>query len=310
MGDHHGTCAMARGQVTALSPVCPRCGAASVRVARPDDRTGASPRTVRTCISAVCSAGFTWPVPDGAPAAPASGGLSGALARVVARMAAESVSPLTHRLIPGALVVDVGAGSGLRARALAEAGFDVRALEPDPAEAARARVALRGTGAQVVPAPLEELASALDGRQADAVVMWHVLEHVADPDAALAGLADVMRPGGLLMLAVPNRASAEARVFGDAWHGWEPSRHRWHFDEQSLRLVLGASGFGVHDIRTRGGWGYPAGIAFSLAPGLDPQINPSRALAGRVLVTAMIPVALGARALGRGGQLITVAHRI
>ena len=224
-------------------------------------------------------------------------------------MAAASVSDLADRLAPGALVVDAGAGSGLRARALADGGFDVLALEPDPAEAARAHMALDGTGARVVPAPLEELAVALGGRQADAVVMWHVLEHVADPDAVLAGAAHALRPGGLLLVAVPNRRSAEARAFGDSWHGWEPSRHRWHLDGRALRLMLGGAGFAVDHVTPRGGWGYPAGIAFSLAPGLDPQVNPSRALAGRALVAAMIPVALAARAGGRGGQLVTVARR-
>ena len=149
----------------------------------------------------------------------------------------------------------------------------------------------------------------MDGRCADAVVLWHVLEHLDDLGDALRRVSRVMRDGGMLSVAVPNRDSLEARVFGNSWHAWEPSRHRWHFDERSLRLVLGEAGFSVEEISPRGGWGYPSSLAFSLAPGLDPQVNPARGMAGRALAAAMIPAALGARAAGRGSQLVTLARR-
>jgi SAM-dependent methyltransferase len=258
----------------------------------------------------VCGIGFTWPPPDGTTdAAPAAGELRGVAARVASAMAAASVAPLADALRPGALVVDVGAGTGLRARALADRGFQVIAMEPDPLEEMRAHVELTGTTTEVVRAGVADLGDVLGGRQADAVLMWHVLEHLEMPDVALATVSAGMRDGGVLSIAVPNRDSLEAEVFGDRWHSWEPSRHRWHFDERSLRLVLGEAGFSVRDVSPRGGWGYPASLAFSLAPDLDPQINPRRSLAGRALATAMIPVAFGARAAGRGSQLVTLASR-
>jgi len=292
------------------TPGCLRCGAPSAPFAAPRDRHGAAPRVVRVCTSAVCGIGFTWPPPGGTTdAAPAAGELRGVAARVASAMAAASVAPLADALRPGALVVDVGAGTGLRARALADRGFQVIAMEPDPLEEMRAHVELTGTTAEVVRAGVADFGDVLGGRQADAVLMWHVLEHLEMPDVALATVSSGMRDGGVLSIAVPNRDSLEAEVFGDRWHSWEPSRHRWHFDERSLRLVLGEAGFSVRDVSPRGGWGYPASLAFSLAPDLDPQINPRRSLAGRALATAMIPVAFGARAAGRGSQLVTLASR-
>jgi SAM-dependent methyltransferase len=249
-------------------------------------------------------------MPDGnANAAPAAGELRGVAARVASAMAAASVAPLADALPPGALVVDIGAGTGLRAKALAARGFRVIAMEPDPTEEMRAHVELTGTTAEVVRAGVDDLGDVLGGRQADAVLMWHVLEHLEMPDIALAQASAGMRDGGLLSIAVPNRESLEAQVFGDRWHSWEPSRHRWHFDERSLRLVLGEAGFSVRAVSPRGGWGYPASLAFSLAPALDPQLTPGRSLAGRALAAAVIPVALGARLAGRGSQLVTLAHR-
>ncbi len=288
---------------------CLRCGGVSDLLLVPHDRHGGPPGEVRVCTTAECGIGFTWPVPGDVSAAPAAGEIGGIGAVVASRMAAASVAPLANALGPGSLVVDVGAGTGLRAKALADRGFDVVVIEPDPVEVMRATAHLADTSAQVVRAGVHELGDVMGARRADAVVLWHVLEHLDDLGDALRRVSEVTRDGGMLSVAVPNRGSLEARVFGDSWHAWEPSRHRWHFDERSLRLVLGEAGFSVEEISPRGGWGYPSSLAFSLAPGLDPQVNPGRGVAGRTLAAAMIPAALGARAAGRGSQLVTLARR-
>ena len=292
---------------------CPRCGAASQYLLAPRDRAAGLPASIRLCASRVCGVGFTDPPPDGQQAAPAASPSAEVEDRLASRIISAGLAPLMRRLPRGATVLDVGAGSGLRARVLAERGFRVIAIEPDAVEEMRAHAMMSSlpAGAQVelVRAGVDDLPAVMDGRTADAAVMWHVLEHLHDLDAGLGTVAGVLAPRGLLSVAVPNRDSAEARAFGPRWHGWEPSRHRWHFDGDSLRLVLGASAFAVSDIGTRGGWGYPSGLAYSLAPGLDPQVHPRRGLAGRALAAAMIPVAAAARAVGHGGQLVTIARR-
>ncbi len=300
--------------VTAMSdaPPCPRCGAYSEYLLTPHDRAGRLPSAIRLCLSRVCGVGFTDPPPDGTAAAPALAPGLEVEDRLAARMVGSGMNHLLQGLPHGGLVVDVGAGSGLRARVLAERGMTVIAVEPDPVEELRAHAMMASLppgAVEVVRSGTDGLAEVMDGREADAAVMWHVLEHLPDMDAGLAAVRDILRPGGRLSVAVPNRASAEARAFGPRWHGWEPSRHRWHLDAQSLRIVLGAAGLGVRDIDTRGGWGYPAGIAYSLAPGADPQVNPRRGLLGRALAAAMVPVAATARAMGHGGQLVALAVR-
>lgn len=291
---------------------CPRCGAVSEYLLTPRDRVGGLPTAIRLCLSRICGVGFTEPAPDDEAAAPALAPGLEVEDRLAARMVASGMAHLVDALPSGSLVVDVGAGSGLRARVLAERGMRVIAVEPDPVEEVRAHAmmaSLPGGEVEVVRAGVDDLPEVMAGREADAAVMWHVLEHLPDLDAGLRAVSGAVRTGGLLSLAVPNRDSAEARVFGPRWHGWEPSRHRWHLDAESLRLVLGASGFAVRDIDTRGGWGYPAGIAYSVAPGVDPQVNPRRSLLGRALAAAMIPVAATARAVGHGGQLVALAAK-
>jgi SAM-dependent methyltransferase len=234
--------------------------------------------------------------PAGAPA-----GLAGATAD---RLLRAQLGPLVALRPPPADVIDLGAGAGARAASAGRLGYRVTALEPDPLEAERAR-ALLGAD-RVIAAPLERPPNGLG--PFDAAIAWHVLEHVRDLDEALAAAAGLLRPGGDLVAAGPNPLGAEARAFGGRWHGWEPARHRWHLDAAALSSALRASGMADVRVGARGGWGYPAGLAYSLAPGLDPQVHPRRVVAGRALAAALVPVALAARAAGMGGQLIATAR--
>ncbi|MCC6832209.1 MAG: class I SAM-dependent methyltransferase [Thermoleophilia bacterium] len=245
--------------------------------------------------------------PEPSPAAPAAPGRgpAGALGRLARALAAAELRRLLPGVGPGMLVMDVGAGAGLRADALLGLGARVLALEPDPVEAMRATTALRGR-AVVRSVGLAELEP--HAVRADAVLCWHVLEHLPDLDLSLARMRDALRPGGTLLVAVPNAGGAEARLLGGRWQGWEPARHRWHLTRHALRNVL--TGAGLADIRiaARGGWAPALGLAASVAPSLDPQLTPSP-LPGLALAAALTPVSGLARLAGAGPQLVAVARR-
>jgi len=222
-------------------------------------------------------------------------------------MLTADLTPLRARRPAPADLIDLGAGSGARAGAAAAAGYRVVAVEPDGAEAARVGAALGG-GVRVIASELGDAAAAGLG-PVDAVLAWHVLEHVRDVDRTLADILAVLRPGGVLVAAVPNPRGAEARGFGGRWHGWEPARHRWHFTRGALVRAVGRAGFEDVEAGARGGWRYPASLAFSIAPALDPQIHPRRAVAGRVLAAALVPAAAVAAGLRAGSQLVVCARR-
>ena len=71
-------------------------------------------------------------------------------------------------------------------------------------------------------------------RHFDAIVFNHSLEHVDDPAAAVAAAARLLRPGGLLAIAVPNFGSWHRRLFRSAWFQLDLPRHLQHFDRASL----------------------------------------------------------------------------
>lgn len=249
-----------------------------------------------------CGIGFTWPSPHGTPAAPTDLRIDGILGRFADALLRAELRPVFETTPKGGRVLDVGAGSGARARLIARAGRVVTAVEPDAAEAELARRRLRGI-ADVRECRIEELPDSESGY--DGAVLSHVVEHLADPDATLAAIRTRLRPGGRIVVFVPNAAGAEARVFKGRWHGWEPSRHRWHFTEATLARALMDAGYADVNVRARGGWRYPATLALSIAPRLDPQTpGAPHHLVGRAFVTALVPVAALERVMRLGPQLV------
>ena len=155
---------------------------------------------------------------------------------VVASRQARMIS----RAIPsGGRVLDVGCGRGMLLKRLADQGCEVHGTELHEAAALGAdpRINLH-----ICPS-LE--AAEFEDEKFDAIVIWHVLEHLPDPRKAVKEMQRILRPGGKLFVAVPNFGSVQARVFGHSWFHLDPPRHLFHFTASGLRQLLKDSGFAI-----------------------------------------------------------------
>ena len=115
--------------------------------------------------------------------------------------------PALARLLPdlsGMAVLDVGCGAGGFAAALRRAGARyVQGVEMDAHAAAEAR----GTCDEVYQGAIETaLEGPLAGSTWDFIVLADVLEHLVDPWATMASIGPILRPGGALLVSVPNVA--------------------------------------------------------------------------------------------------------
>lgn len=173
---------------------------------------------------------------------------------------------------PGRLL-DVGCGSGAYGASLIRLGWQADGIEPDANAAARARAA----GLTVHTGDLHTCD--LPPAAYDAITLWHVLEHlsddngVADPVAALRRLRPALKPGGLLIVEVPNFASLGARLTGGYWFHLDLPRHRMHFTPAALIRALHLAGFSTLRLRHIPN---PHGLAGAIAyrRGQDYRRNP------------------------------------
>lgn len=131
--------------------------------------------------------------------------------------------------------LDIGCGSGRFLRALQNSGWEVAGVElnDDTATAARTVHGL------VVATSLEDLAD----QSFDLITITHVLEHVRDPCQMLADCVRLLKPGGVIAVAVPNIESWQARLTRGSWFHLDVPRHLWHFSEKWLSTALNELGF-------------------------------------------------------------------
>lgn len=79
----------------------------------------------------------------------------------------------------------------------------------------------------------------------DVITLWDVLEHVHDPAGVLQRVAELLRPGGVLLFSVPLLDSLGGRVFGKYWIGYETPRHLHIFTRKTVQQYLRNGGFQV-----------------------------------------------------------------
>ena len=217
-------------------------------------------------------------------------------------------------LRPGARVLDAGAGRGRLVRALRSAGFDARGIEP----AGRGGPAGRCAGR----AAHDRRARATRGSTRwSSGTCWSTW---AIPAGALEHVRGWLAPGGLLLVALPNAASLQARIGGAGWLHWDAPRHRVHLTSAGLEALLERSGFApvrtahmVWEHNPAGMWmalltrlGMTPGFPFHLLK-RNVRAQP-RDVALLALGVPLAPLALaleaGAAAGGRGGTIAALVR--
>ena len=206
-------------------------------------------------------------------------------------------------VLPGD-VLDVGCGRGDQGAELVRQGWHVVGIDPSE----RACAAARARGMQAIVATLES--APFPPESFDAVVMNHSLEHVADPRGDLARVFRLLRPGGMLLVSVPNFASWQRERFGSNWYALDLPRHRTHFTRQALGRALAAENFEIRSIKaTSDSWVLLSSLQY-LVLGRLVFIRPPLAWIGYGVSALLVPLdRMLDRLLGEGPSVAAVARR-
>jgi 2-polyprenyl-3-methyl-5-hydroxy-6-metoxy-1,4-benzoquinol methylase len=162
-----------------------------------------------------------------------------------------------HVSLSGAHCLDVGAGAGLFAQLLAEAGAAVRGIEPQWIfrEFARKKFGLALNGETIDARHWQQGFAGFF----DVVTLWDVFEHVNFPAETLQNACNIIKPGGWLFLDTPRRdalfyrisewsyrlsGGANSRLLGSLYSP-RPFRHKQMFTLRQLLALVEKSGFSV-----------------------------------------------------------------
>lgn len=128
---------------------------------------------------------------------------------------------ILRRFVPAGDVVEIGPGVGGFAILAKRAGYRVRVIEVNE----RCCEFMRTTLEIDAVHSWDEVGALAAQAPADAIAMWQVLEHLPDPFRLLEVAADRLKPGGTLIVAMPNPEAFQFRVLGAKWVHLDAPRH-------------------------------------------------------------------------------------
>ena len=140
-----------------------------------------------------------------------------------------SIRSCVQALKPGARILEIGSGLGYMTYSLLRAGYDVTGMDIS-------KVAVTNANARYGPhfqeADLAEWSVQKAG-EFDMVIMAELIEHIPEPLGFLKMAANLLRPGGRLLVTTPNKS------YYPKWMLWEsdpPPVHLWWFSETSMKV--------------------------------------------------------------------------
>src|SRR5690554_362153 len=127
-------------------------------------------------------------------------------------------------------LLDIGAGTGDFLAFAKSKRWEVLGIEPS--STAKELAQKKGV-------PFVEGTEELSDNSFDVITMWHVLEHVRDLDKQLSELKRICKPGGYVIIAVPNFKSYDAKYYKEFWAAYDVPRHIWHFSKTAITKLFG-----------------------------------------------------------------------
>jgi 2-polyprenyl-3-methyl-5-hydroxy-6-metoxy-1,4-benzoquinol methylase len=131
-------------------------------------------------------------------------------------------------------LLDVGCGTGDFLFTCKNWGWNVLGVEPNISARNLAETKLFANNATYIFSDLNEVNSI----QFDVITMWHVLEHVPNLEQYISKLKSLLKPNGVLVVAVPNYKSFDANYYKEFWAAYDVPRHLWHFSKKSIEILF------------------------------------------------------------------------
>lgn len=145
---------------------------------------------------------------------------------------------LVKSFISGSNILDIGCGTGEFLSYCKQHGLKAWGVEPN--ERGR-NFAIKGK-LNVADSLLN--LDIIEGT-IDCITMWHVLEHIHDLNETMRELYYLLSNDGILIIAVPNCNSRDARYFKEYWAAYDVPRHLYHFSNDTISQLAEKFGYNI-----------------------------------------------------------------
>lgn len=148
-----------------------------------------------------------------------------------------SKKQLLNKYSQGNKVLDYGAGKGDFTNYLHKSGFDITGYEPDPGA--------RKLANEKHGITLQASIDIIPDNSLDAITMWHVLEHIQNPNEIIQQLLFKLKKTAVIIVAVPNHQSFDAKHYKEFWAAYDVPRHVTHYEQSSMSFFMKKNGLKI-----------------------------------------------------------------
>ena len=144
------------------------------------------------------------------------------------RALASKISLVESYVMGERILLDIGAGTGDFVQTAKKRNWQASGIETSEKARALARnkeiQLMDSRPGGVIPRPT-------------VITLWHVLEHLPDPQEYLNWIHTQLQTNGVLIIAVPNFKSWDANHYKEFWAAYDVPRHLWHFSKESIEKL-------------------------------------------------------------------------
>jgi len=136
-------------------------------------------------------------------------------------------------------LLDIGCGTGDFLKTAQENNWIVSGIEPN--KKARS-IANTKTGNRIFD--VDQLVN-FKSHSFNVITLWHVLEHLPNLQDHITILNRLLKKDGILIIAVPNYKSFDAKYYKNFWAAYDVPRHLWHFSQLSIEKLFSKANMSV-----------------------------------------------------------------